>query len=359
MRLRVVGISAARRGGVVTRPPYVLPTMAEIRQTAPNGHTVASTFSGTGGSSTGYRLAGFRVLWASEFVPAAAASYRANADPATVLDTRDIREVRPDELPEVDLLDGSPPCSDFSTQGNLSSGWGEVKSYSSTSQRVDDLFFEFARIAEGLRPKVLIAENVSGLVRGVSKGYFKLILARLRDAGYRVEARLLDASWLGAAQERKRIIFVGVRDDLAAAPAFPDPQPYRRTIGDALPDCAGLVWRWGIADRTRPCPTIQTSYTSHSELAVLAPPGTDHDPETGRDLHAGIPADRARREQGAECRRLTLGELRALAGFPPDFELTGSYDQRWERIGRAVPPVMMGAIAATVRDRILAPLEAA
>jgi DNA (cytosine-5)-methyltransferase 1 len=344
----------------MTRPPYELPTMASIASIEPSGYTVASTFSGTGGSSAGYRLAGFDVVWASEFVPAAAASYRANASPATVLDTRDIREVKPDELPEVDVLDGSPPCAGFSTQGNLSAGWGETVAYSGTSQRVDDLFFEYARIAEGLRPKVLIAENVSGLVRGVSKGYFKLILARLRDAGYRVEARLLDASWLGAAQERKRIIFVGVRDDLAVAPAYPAPQPVRRTIGDALgPDYGGLVWRWGIADRTRPCPTIQTSYTSHSELAVLAPPGTDHDPETGRDLHAGIPAHRARREREHECRRLTLGELRALAGFPPDFELTGSYDQRWERIGRAVPPVMMAAIASAVRDRILDPLREA
>jgi DNA (cytosine-5)-methyltransferase 1 len=345
--------------------------MADVRATEPNGWSVGTTFSGCGGSSTGYRLAGFRVAWACEFVPAAVETYRANADPATVLHTGDIRELSVDELTEVDLLDGSPPCSPFSSQGNLAADWSQVKRYSDTSQRTDDLFDEYARLVEGLRPKVFIAENVYGLVRGVSKGYFQRIIRRLRAAGYVVEARLLDASWLDAPQERRRIIFCGVRDDLALAPAFPDPLPYRRTIGDALgPGYGGLLWRWGIADPTRPCPTIQTYYTSHSELAVLAPPGTDLDPETGRDLHqAGVvhgPAFRAARARGAldvpepyrlDLRRPTLGELRALAGFPPDFELTGNYDQRWERIGRAVPPVMMARIAATVRDRILDPLR--
>jgi DNA (cytosine-5)-methyltransferase 1 len=341
--------------------------MAEVRATEPNGWSVGSAFAGCGGSSTGYRLAGFRVAWACEFVPAAAETYQANADPATVLHTGDIRELAVDELAEVDVLDGSPPCSAFSSQGKLSAGWGQEVPYSGTTQRTDDLFDEYARLVEGLRPKVFVAENVYGLVRGVSKGTFKRILRRLRSAGYIVEARLLDASWLDAPQERRRIIFIGVRDDLDLAPAFPDPLPYRRTIGDALgPGYGGLLWRWGIADPTRPCPTIQTWYGSHSELAVLAPSGTDTDPETGRDLHrAGLvvgPAFRAARARGAldvpdayrlDLRRATLGELRALAGFPPDFILTGSYDQRWERIGRAVPPVMMARIAATVRDRIL------
>lgn len=350
-----------------------VPTMGEIRATEPNGYTVGTTFSGCGGSSAGYRAAGFRVAWASEFVPAAVETYRANADPATVVHTGDIRELAVDELTEVDLLDGSPPCSPFSSQGNLSADWSTVKRYSDVEQRTDDLFDEYARLVEGLRPKVFVAENVYGLVRGVSKGAFQRIIRRLRSAGYAVEARLLDASWLGAPQERRRIIFIGVRDDLALAPVYPEPQPPRRTIGDALgPGYGGLLWRWGIADPTRPCPTIQTYYTSHSELAVLAPPGTDTDPETGRDLHqAGVvhgPAFRAARARGAldvpdayrlDLRRPTLGELRALAGFPADFVLTGTYDQRWERIGRAVPPPMMAAIASAVRDRILARAGAA
>src|SRR5689334_7614439 len=96
--------------------------MAEIAALPWNGFNVASTFSGCGGSSLGYRMAGFRVRWASEFVPAARQTYRANAAPHTIIDGRDIRQVDPQEIltaidmesGELDLLDGSPPCSSFS-----------------------------------------------------------------------------------------------------------------------------------------------------------------------------------------------------------------------------------------------------
>lgn len=109
-------------------------------------------------------------------------------------------------------------------------------------QVVDDLFFEYARLLDGLQPKVFIAENVKGLVRGHAKGYFLLILARLRACGYRVEVRVVNAAWLGVPQLRERLIFIGVRDDLCSdlgiAPAFPLPLPYRYTVREAL---AGLA----------------------------------------------------------------------------------------------------------------------
>ncbi|MDO8605087.1 MAG: DNA (cytosine-5-)-methyltransferase, partial [Phaeospirillum sp.] len=156
-------------------------------------------------------MAGYRVLWASEFIPAAQETYRAN-HPGSILDTRDIRKVRPQEIlaaigmkaGEVDLLDGSPPCASFSTAGKREAGWGEVKSYSDVEQRTDDLFFEYARILKGIQPRVFVAENVSGLVKGTAKGYFLQILAALKGCGYRVEARLLDAQWLGVPQMRQR-----------------------------------------------------------------------------------------------------------------------------------------------------------
>jgi DNA (cytosine-5)-methyltransferase 1 len=207
------------------KPPYRVPPMAEIAAVPPNGLTAVSTFSGCGGSSLGYKIAGFKVLWANEFIPAAAATYRAN-HPGTVLDTRDIRKVQPADILEaigmragdLDLFDGSPPCASFSTAGKREKGWGRVKPYSDTRQRVDDLFFEFARLVRGIQPRVFIAENVAGLVSGTAKGYFLQILRELKAAGYRVEARLLDAQWLGVPQMRKRVIFQGVREDLGRSP---------------------------------------------------------------------------------------------------------------------------------------------
>lgn len=220
--------------------------MAEIAALPWNGYNAISTFSGCGGSSLGYKMAGFRVLWASEFIPAAQDTYRAN-HPATILDTRDIRNVQASDIldaigmkpGELDLFDGSPPCASFSTAGKREAGWGKVKAYSDTKQRTDDLFFEYSRLIKGVQPKVFVAENVSGLVKGTAKGYFLEILAELKSCGYVVSAKLLDAQWLGVPQMRQRVIFVGVRNDLASQfgvkPVHPKPLAYRYSVRDALP----------------------------------------------------------------------------------------------------------------------------
>jgi DNA (cytosine-5)-methyltransferase 1 len=233
----------------LTKPPYRPPMMAEIAAIPWNGLNVASTFAGAGGSSLGYRMAGFRVLWANEFVEAAREVYRLNAREGTIIDGRDIRAVKPEEVlaatglkaGELDVLDGSPPCAAFSTAGKRAKTWGKVRNYSDKAQKTDDLFFEFARLLDGIRPRAFVAENVSGLVKGVAKGYFLEILAALKGCGYRVEARLLDAQWLGVPQARQRMIFIGVRDDLGLKPAFPAPLPYRYSVRDALPWLSGAV----------------------------------------------------------------------------------------------------------------------
>ena len=217
--------------------------MEEIARRPWNGFNVVTTFSGGGGSTLGYRMAGFKILWASEFVEEARKTYLANASPGTILDSRDIRKVTPEDIlgairmkpGEIDLLDGSPPCASFSTVGNRSKDWGKSKKYSSTKQRTDDLFFEFNRILNGLQPKAFVAENVSGLVKGAAKGYFLEILAALKSSGYRVQAKVLDAQWLGVPQTRQRVFFVGVRNDIGIDPEFPKPLTYQYTIADILP----------------------------------------------------------------------------------------------------------------------------
>ena len=379
----------------VSKPPYRVPTMAEIRALPWNGYKVASTFSGGGGSSTGYKMAGYRVVWASEFIPAAQDTYRAN-HPDTILDTRDIRAVTAADIlratglreGELDLFDGSPPCASFSTAGKREAGWGTVKNYSDTKQRTDDLFFEFSRLVRGLRPKVFVAENVSGLVKGTAKGYFKLILADLKAAGYRVEAQVLDAQWLGVPQARQRLIFVGVRDDLGVAPAHPSPLPYRYTVRDALPWIARAVHdtsgSFSVGDFTdKPCPAVTVGgqqvnachykVEAESDITRFAigrewdklKPGEQSDKYFSLvrpSLDAPSPCVTQRGGDNTvasvthptERRKFSIAELRRICGFPDDYALTGSYAQQWERCGRAVPPVMMAAVAATIRDRVLA-----
>lgn len=394
------------------KPPYRVPSMAEVKALPWNGLTAASTFSGCGGSSLGYRMAGYRIAYANEFIPAARETYRANASPRTYLDGRDIRTVTgPDFLRaagvaegELDLLDGSPPCASFSTAGRRHKAWGVVKEYSDTKQRSDDLFFEFARILDAAQPRAFVAENVSGLIKGTAKGYFIEIMRALKGCGYRVEAKLLDAQWLGVPQARQRLIFVGVRADLPARPAFPSPLPYRYTVREALPwiteqaRCtggygpgngqmmaadapsptfgaspqSGSGWwppsivrvvhdtggqpSFSSGDVTdRPSPTITVGENGlnsrHYRVENEGAP-TWADPETGASLRLS-----SSRKDLTRCRKLTLAELRRLCGFPDDFALTGTYAQRWERLGRAVPPVMMAHVAAAVRDRVLLPSQ--
>ena len=395
----------------MTKPPYRVPSMDEIRAIEPNGLRAASLFSGCGGSSLGYRMAGFTMVYANEFIEAARDTYKANASEGTYLDDRDIRSVSGrdilDLVGEVDLLDGSPPCSSFSTAGKREKQWGKEKKYSATVkdgdvgsvQRTDDLFFEYARILRTVRPRVFVAENVSGLVKGSAKGYFKLILAELKSCGYRVSAQLLDASWLGVPQKRQRLIFVGVREDQPFDPVFPKPLPYRYTVRDAigLPEHAAVIYdthgNFPIQDTTEePVNTITTQASYH--LHVFGDDVTV-DPETGQDLSfrkysvyqkwrnlkpgqspkdnsyfnlirvdPSQPAPTMAAMWGASIslgaathwsvpRRFTIAECRRLCGFPDDFVLTGNYAQRWERLGRAVPPVMMAAIAAPLADKLL------
>ena len=218
--------------------------MAEIRETPWNGLTVASTFSDAGGSSLGYRMAGYRVLYANEFVELARDTYRANAADHTIIDDSDILDLGPEDIlsvidldaGELDLLDGSPPCASFSTAGKRHKYWGQAKEYSDTAQRTDDLFFEFARILNGIQPKTFVAENVSGLVNGTAKGYFKEIYVTLRACGYRVSAKLLSSQWLGVPQMRQRLIFVGIRNDLKLDPVHPRPLPYFYSALEAIAD---------------------------------------------------------------------------------------------------------------------------
>lgn len=271
------------------KPPYAVPTMAEIAAVEQNGLTVATTFAGAGGSSTGYRMAGYRVVWANEFVQLAADSYEANMAPGTVVDRRDIKEVTAEDIlaatglavGELDLFDGSPPCQAFSTAGLREKGWGTERKYQNgKSQKNEDLFWDYVRLRDGLQPRAFVAENVSGLVKGAAKGYFLEIL-KLLKRGYRVEARVVDAQWLGVPQQRQRVIFVGVREDLALEPAFPSPLPYRYSIRDALPWLGGFHEKphgffpgFDLGSDEGPSPTIRagngTGGRGNQQLAVDA-----------------------------------------------------------------------------------------
>ena len=356
------------------KPPYTVPTMAEIERIPWNGYNVVSTFSGGGGSCLGYRMAGFRVLWANEFVEEAQKTYRAN-HPGVILNTKDIRTVTPEEIlqeigmkpGDVDLFDGSPPCCAFSTAGRKEKGWNQERAYSDgKSQQIENLFLEYIRILKGLQPKTFVAENVSGLVKGTAVGFFKEFIREMKAAGYQVKAQLLNAAWLGVPQKRERLIFVGVRNDIGIEPVFPKPEKYFYTIRDALNgveideaerlmliESAGH-YAWGkIAEKMPKNPPKMISgsdvrghgYFNLQRWPMDSPVGTLCQMQGGLGVCGTI--------HPTENRKFTINEMKRLTSIPDDFILTGDYSQRYERLARMVPPVMMKHIAETIRYEIL------
>lgn len=360
MRLRVEWKIKINR---MLKPKYVLPSMKEIQEIkGTNGFNVFSLFSGCGGSCLGFEMAGFKIVGASEFVEEARKTYSLN-HLGTPIDGRDIRDLKASDVFEIartdqiDVLEGSPPCASFSTHGKKHKGWGEIKAYSDTQQRSDDLFYEFARLVNDIQPKVFVAENVKGLVTGSSKGYFKLILSRLKKCGYQVEARVVNASYLGVPQARQRVIFIGVRNNLNLVPQFPTPLKYRFNIEDVIFDEPSL-----IDDETGKDISF-TQFALHKEWSKLSlgkyssrffsltKPFQDRPCPTIVASGGNIGAASVTHPQYP--RKFNLKELRLLSSFPADFQLTGTFLQRYERIGRAVPPLMMKAIAETIHKEIL------
>jgi DNA (cytosine-5)-methyltransferase 1 len=122
----------------------------------------------------------------------------------------------PEELYNIDILDGSPPCSTFSTNGRREKDWGKQKKFreGQASQVLDDLFFDFIKVANKLKPKVIIAENVKGIISGNAKGYVNAIIKELNNIGYDTQIFLLNAATMGVPQRRERVFFISRRKDL-------------------------------------------------------------------------------------------------------------------------------------------------
>lgn len=187
-----------------------------------NGKTVFSCFSCGGGSSMGYKLAGFDVIGNCEIDRSIAKIYEENLHPRYqyTMDIRDFlmipNEDLPDELFNLDVLDGSPPCSAFSMSGDREKAWNTEKAFheGQALQRLDDLFFRFIDAAKKLRPKIVIAENVTGLIVGNAKGYVNEVFKSFDDAGYSTQLFHLNAARMGVPQIRQRAFFVSRRNDL-------------------------------------------------------------------------------------------------------------------------------------------------
>ncbi len=194
--------------------------LTDLKKIPKNKYNVFSCFSCGGGSTMGYKLAGYNVIGNCEIDKKINEVYVENHKPkynyCIPIQEMNTLEDYPEELYDLDILDGSPPCSTFSLAGEREKNWGKSKRFreGQACQVLDDLFFEFIKLAKKLRPKIVVAENVKGIIMGNARGYVNLIIKELDKAGYNTQIFLLNSARMGVPQKRERVFFIATRKDL-------------------------------------------------------------------------------------------------------------------------------------------------
>ena len=328
---------------------------------------VFSCFACGGGSTMGYKLAGFDVLGCNEIDPKMIEAYKANHNPKYAylepIQTFKLRTDLPDELYNLDILDGSPPCSSFSMVGNREKDWGKEKKFreGQAEQILDNLFFDFIDLAKMLKPKVVIAENVKGLLLGAAKEYIRRIYREFDLAGYYCQHWLLDASKMGVPQRRERVFFVALRKDLA--------EPFMEQIDmfTVLPklklefDEPEIAYK-DIEDIDAVLPEVRKSF---ADLWINTKPGCNFGDAHPKGHYFG----EYKQHPDNVCNTIVANtngsllwhyeKLRPLNDY--EYKLIGSYplDYNFQTnkpkylIGMSVPPVMTAQIAKQVYEQWL------
>lgn len=325
--------------------------LTDLVKVKKNGLNVFSCFSCGGGSTMGYKMSGFNVIGCNEIDPEMMEIYKKNHNPKFSflegIQTFKLRNDLPKEMYNVDVLDGSPPCSSFSIAGNREKKWGVKTKFreGQATQILDDLFFHYIDLAEKIKPKVIVAENVKGLLQGNAKGYAKQIIKKLKDAGYEVQLFLLNGATMGLPQKRERVFFICRRKDLnlkdiklefnekpiILREAFKNVTTKGRDKsksknhylwkkckpGRALSSVhpKGSLFNWAKWSPDEPAPTL----TSHAHLCF----------------------------HWESMREMSVEEMQLVSSFPMDYKFK-SENLAGYQMGMSVPPIMIHKISKEI-----------
>jgi DNA (cytosine-5)-methyltransferase 1 len=349
--------------------PYNLAHMH--RRASKKKFNVVSTFAGGGGSSIGYALAGGEVILANEISTNASETYKRN-HPSTKMDTGNIKDFCNQEfnLGEVDILDGSPPCITFSVAKAQKREFPE-------ENITETLVLDYVRVALKIEPKICVIENVQQFE---TAAVFHQTLQWLRNGGYRVNYKILNAVDFGLPQQRKRLFIVGVRNDIAGElgihednqildlfPSIKNISPV--TVKEAL---SGVE----VVQGERDFLLTHMRRSSHYEVLKEIPKNPAKKTRMSmlkEDWHSDFSLDRASWNtpcptitslgqqvgQGGIChpnedRLFTIKELSRLMGLPDDYAMSGTYNEKAKTIGNMVAPVMMEQLAKSLYEKVLA-----
>lgn len=326
---------------------------------------IASFFAGAGGLDLGFKKAGFDIIWANEYDKEIWKTYQFN-HPETILDKRSLINVEADDVPDCDGIIGGPPCQ----------SWSEAGSLRGIKDKRGQLFFDFIRILEAKQPKFFLAENVSGMLLGRHSEALENIKDMFRKAGigYELSFEMINAADYNVPQDRKRVIFVGIRKDLEFTYQFQKPNFPKLTLQDAIWDLKEGVLPAKETNKTNGNECLvpnheymtggfSTIYMSRNrvrswdEQSFTIQAGGRHAP-----IHPQAPKMKFIEQNvrvflpGQEhlYRRLSVRECARIQTFPDDFifhyeNIAAGY----KMIGNAVPVNMAKFLAETIKNQII------
>jgi DNA (cytosine-5)-methyltransferase 1 len=323
---------------------------------------IVSFFAGAGGLDLGFQKAGFDVVWANEYDKDIWETYEKNHKD-TILDKRSIVDIPSDEVPDCDGIIGGPPCQ----------SWSEAGSKKGIADKRGQLFYEFMRILADKKPKFFLAENVSGMLVSTHKEALANIKQMFTDIGYNLSFQLLNVSDFGVPQDRKRVFFIGYRNDLDIKFQFPKPTTLedKVTLEAAIKDLKDSVLpaKEGNYSNSSFCKVQNHEYMiggfssmfmsrnrvrSWDEVSYTIQAGGRHAP-----IHPQAPKmnliEKNVREfvKGKELlyRRLSVRECARIQTFPDDFIFHyKSVVAGYKMIGNAVPVTMAKVLGQKILE---------
>lgn len=326
---------------------------------------VISLFAGAGGLDLGFEKAGFEITMANEFDRTIWATYEKNHN--TPLIKGDIREIKESDFPDsIDGIIGGPPCQSWSEAGAM--------------RGIDDsrgkLFYEYIRILQNKKPKFFLAENVSGMLSNRHSGAVKNIIQLFKDSGYSVSITLVNAADYGVPQDRKRVFYIGFRNDLQMNFNFPEPttlsSEQKITLKEAIGDLAGSA----IPAKEKNKPNVSINIMNHEYFVGAYSPifmsrnrVRDWNEQaftvqaSGRQCQIHPQAPKMKKIGVNKCifqpgkedlyRRMTVRECARIQGFPDTFEfIYSSVNDGYKMVGNAVPVELARVIADSIKTQL-------
>lgn len=312
----------------------------------------------------GYKRAGCSVIAANDIDPEMAYHYKLNLKPHHyfLCPIRDLLTAKlPPELFELDILDGSPPCSTFSMAGSREKAWGKNKKFreGQATQVLSDLFFDYLDLVERLRPRVAIAENVKGMILGNAKGYTKMVMQRFKEIGYRPQLFLVNAADCGVPQKRERVFFCAIRGDIEAPPLALAPKHRWISAGEATSDVQDLTEAERLDTKPANRDLLWWAKTKPGDSYSKAIQKKENRTSCFNTMRINgsypsctLPSVSDQIQHWSECRKLTFREWKRLGSFPDDYQAKTDKIGKY-MIGMSVPPKMTEVVGRAVTEQWL------